>query len=280
MENLSNIDQPQRTSQEELQLKITRLIKTQGLVDKNGAMSDELYDLNRHYMNEILPNLYLSGMQPTYQLYYLQQQKIDSILTVADVLEPQFPDQFEYKIIEISDDIESNIHQHLDECVTFIRKRIDSGKTVLVHCAAGVSRSASVITAYVMTVKSLSRDDALAYVRTRRPAVHPNDGFMCQLLEYQKILEERRRKENDNKQSIKPNKYVKGKQPEEKKQSNNIGKKQNVMTNSTNNSGQNQKSNNSNSSQQQVKGKVNAQVSAGKTINKTGASKVQPQKKQ
>eukprot|EP00347_Sterkiella_histriomuscorum_P008975 403343011 len=208
MESLSNTDQPQRTSQEELQLKITRLIKTQGLVDKNGAMSDELYDLSRHYMNEILPNLYLSGMQPT----------------------AQFPDQFEYKIIEISDDIESNIHQHLDECVAFIRKRIDSGKTVLVHCAAGVSRSASVITAYVMSVKCLSRDDALAFVRTRRPAVHPNDGFMCQLLEYQKILEERRKIVNDSRVQIKQHKYVKGNQPEEKKQSNNIGiKKPNIM---------------------------------------------------
>ena len=43
--------------------------------------------------------------------------KVSAVLTVADTLEPKFPYYFEYKVIEISDDPESNLKQHLLECI-------------------------------------------------------------------------------------------------------------------------------------------------------------------
>ena len=73
-------------------------------------MSDELYDKTRNYMNEILPpHLYLSGMQPTFNKDYLNSNRIKAILTVADSIEPSFPLDFQYKIINIDDDPEHDI---------------------------------------------------------------------------------------------------------------------------------------------------------------------------
>ncbi len=45
----------------------------------------------------------------------------------------------------------------------------------------GVSRSATIILAYLMHYKYLSLDEALAKLVAARNVVHPNDGFMAQL---------------------------------------------------------------------------------------------------
>ena len=143
------------------------------------CMSEEEYLRNRNNADQILPNLYLSGMQPTFRLDYLKELKIDVIFTAADSIDPSFPNDFEYKVLEVDDDASVDLLKHFPSAIEFIQARIDQGKTVLVHCAAGVSRSASVVTSFVMHKLGLRRDEALAFVRKSRPAVHPNDGFMA-----------------------------------------------------------------------------------------------------
>lgn len=54
----------------------------------------------------------------------------------------------------------------------------------LVHCNAGVSRSASIVIGYLMLREGLSFDDALRQVKLARPSVCPNPGFYQQLKNY------------------------------------------------------------------------------------------------
>jgi protein-tyrosine phosphatase len=56
------------------------------------------------------------------------------------------------------------------------RARRDGG--VLVHCAAGVSRSAAVVMGYLMWKYGHSLQDALRIVRRARPCVRPNTGYV------------------------------------------------------------------------------------------------------
>ncbi len=51
----------------------------------------------------------------------------------------------------------------------------------LVHCQAGVSRSASFIIAFVMKRIKCSLEQAYTFVKQRRPMVFPNFGFQHQL---------------------------------------------------------------------------------------------------
>jgi predicted protein tyrosine phosphatase len=50
---------------------------------------------------------------------------------------------------------------------------------VFIHCAAGISRSATVACAFLMRRKRIALSDALAQLRTARPCVSPNDGTLA-----------------------------------------------------------------------------------------------------
>lgn len=58
----------------------------------------------------------------------------------------------------------------------------EAGGRVLVHCAAGISRSSATIIYYLMTREHKDYNSALQLIRTVRPIVQPNAGFEEQLL--------------------------------------------------------------------------------------------------
>jgi len=57
-----------------------------------------------------------------------------------------------------------------------------------VHCMGGVSRSPTIILAYLMERYNLSLKKALQYMVDRKDKVCPNTGFYNQLEEYEKKL--------------------------------------------------------------------------------------------
>jgi hypothetical protein len=76
----------------------------------------------------------------------------------------------------------------LKKMVNFVDARRREGDTVFVHCRNGVSRSGFVVTAYLMFEHSWGRDEALAFLRTRRPEARPHRAFMARLLEWEKVV--------------------------------------------------------------------------------------------
>ena len=65
---------------------------------------------------------------------------------------------------------------YLDDATTFIADHIAKG-CVLVHCGAGISRSAAVVIAYLCRYAGMSYAEALAFVKAKRPQVAPADVF-------------------------------------------------------------------------------------------------------
>ncbi len=76
----------------------------------------------------------------------------------------------------------------LREQVAFVEAERSAGRTVYVHCRAGVSRGGMVVVAYYMARNGWARDQALDFVRSRRPAVRPNPAFMRLLSEWERSL--------------------------------------------------------------------------------------------
>ncbi|NXS04440.1 DUS15 phosphatase, partial [Oxylabes madagascariensis] len=74
--------------------------------------------------------------------------------------------------------------RHFKECISFIHQCRLHGGNCLVHCLAGISRSTTVVVAYVMVVTELSCQEVLDAIRTIRPVANPNPGFRQQLSEF------------------------------------------------------------------------------------------------
>ena len=70
-----------------------------------------------------------------------------------------------------------NLGTHFKDAIKFIDKAIEEGGCVLVHCAAGISRSGTIICAYLMWKNRWTFDQAWEYGITKRKEMYPNKGF-------------------------------------------------------------------------------------------------------
>ena len=110
---------------------------------------------------------------------------IGAIITVMGEAELKVPSGIRHLRILISDDPAENIKCFFESASTFISDELPKTH-VLVHCKAGVSRSASIVAAYLMRHKSMTLDKALEHLRSCRPIVSPNKGFLTQLRNWEK----------------------------------------------------------------------------------------------
>jgi predicted protein tyrosine phosphatase len=143
-------------------------------------------------INLVLDGLYISAQHPTGYSQVMKQHGITHICSCLEV-EPLFPRDFEYLVLPLEDVHDQDIRSHFDKTFNFISKarKKDKGR-VLVHCAAGISRSSTIIIAYLMREYALSLEDALVMTRNARPFVQPNDGFFQQLRDYEEYLNQLR----------------------------------------------------------------------------------------
>ncbi|XP_055262556.1 dual specificity protein phosphatase 22 isoform X1 [Moschus berezovskii] len=77
--------------------------------------------------------------------------------------------------------------RHFKESIKFIHECRLQGEGCLVHCLAGVSRSVTLVVAYIMTVTNFGWEDALHTVRAGRSCANPNLGFQRQLQEFEEL---------------------------------------------------------------------------------------------
>ncbi|XP_048401789.1 dual specificity protein phosphatase 8-like isoform X2 [Stegostoma tigrinum] len=137
----------------------------------------------------ILPHLYLGSQKDVLNKDLMVQNGITYVLNASNSCpKPDFISESHFMRIPVNDNYCEKLLPWLDESVVFIDKAKVSNCRVLVHCLAGISRSATVAIAYIMKTMGLSSDDAYRFVKDRRPSISPNFNFMGQLLEYEKGL--------------------------------------------------------------------------------------------
>nr|CAG8434557.1 4296_t:CDS:2 [Entrophospora candida] len=69
---------------------------------------------------------------------------------------------------------QENLISDFDSAFAFINEARSAGKSILVHCQCGVSRSASLIIGYVMEANSMNLNQAYEFVKNRSPYISPN----------------------------------------------------------------------------------------------------------
>ena len=100
----------------------------------------------------------------------------------------KLPDNIKELHLNIKDDDNFNLNPFFEESNLFINKVRLSGDIMLIHCKYGISRSVSLIIAYLIKYFGFTVDKALSYIQTKRNQVNPNKGFLDQLYEYEKHI--------------------------------------------------------------------------------------------
>ncbi|XP_077568937.1 dual specificity protein phosphatase 22-A isoform X1 [Stigmatopora nigra] len=136
------------------------------------------------FASQVVDGLYLGNIRDAENQKSLSENGITHILSVYNNARPVFQDKT-YLCIHAADASSQNLSQHFKECIQFIHECRLNGGACLVHCLAGVSRSTTMVVAYLMTVTHYSWEECLTAVKAVRSFVGPNSGFLEQLQEYQ-----------------------------------------------------------------------------------------------
>lgn len=128
------------------------------------------------WFDQISDQIWLGGA-PTYQRDY-DFVVANNIRAVVDVRAEREADKeiyqqhgIDYLQLKVLDVMVPTAEQ-LDEGVALIAREVDSGKSVLIHCAKGRGRSATLLAAYLMLHKGMSYFEARDFLLSRRPLVN------------------------------------------------------------------------------------------------------------
>ena len=143
-------------------------------------------------LHELTDFLYLGSFAGSKEM---SKNNITHVLNLAKEIDKGLYDMydvdmnsFQYHGLELRDSADETIAPYFDECFRIIESARDSGGKILVHCIAGVSRSATVCIAYFMKHRDMTLKEAYFYVKGKRPVIRPNHGFWKQLIQYEYAL--------------------------------------------------------------------------------------------
>ncbi|XP_017055749.1 dual specificity protein phosphatase 18 isoform X2 [Drosophila ficusphila] len=138
-------------------------------------------------MSRLTPSLILCGAAAVVPAY-MDKLGVSCVINVAPELpDTPLPSQKNplYLRIDAQDRSEVDLSKHFDEVADLIEEVRRSGGCSLIHCVAGVSRSASLCLAYLMKHAGMSLREAYQHIQSIRPQVRPNSGFFQQLRRYE-----------------------------------------------------------------------------------------------
>ncbi|KAJ8680385.1 hypothetical protein QAD02_016172 [Eretmocerus hayati] len=157
--------------------------------NKDDILTREDFDAGPSSYDEIEPNLYLGNLTAATDIDWLRKTEISHILSVDSCPLPRkiqdiLPD-ITLKYMQFSDMPREDLLTSFNDSNQFIENALESGGKILVHCYFGVSRSATIVIAFIMRKYSLPFTSAYEMVKKKRRFVGPNAGFIAQLQLYE-----------------------------------------------------------------------------------------------
>ncbi|WOL00689.1 protein-tyrosine-phosphatase MKP1 [Canna indica] len=137
--------------------------------------------------SKVADHIYLGGDYVARNREILRQHGITHVLNCVGFVCPEyFKSDLVYKTLWLQDSPTEDITSILYDVFDYFEDVRQEGGRVFVHCCQGVSRSTSLVIAYLMWREGQSFDDAFQFVKAARRIANPNMGFACQLLQCQK----------------------------------------------------------------------------------------------
>lgn len=171
---------------------ISKIERTTGKVPAGAQQTAwmALMPAPRNQFNEVYPSILLGSSAIVENLEQLKEMCITHIVNCAQG--PKFnqinTDQnfydsagIQFYGIKANDVLTFNMTPYFSPASCFIDDALGSGGKVYVHCVSGVSRSATIVIAFLILKRNMQLMDAIKTVREKREIL-PNDGFLKQLM--------------------------------------------------------------------------------------------------
>jgi len=143
---------------------------------------------------KVINNMWLGDYYDAHKVDFLTRNGIKFVLNISHEC---MPDKELYEKLGIQvmhvlqeDRDADKLKPHMDAMLEFIHNALVSELPIIVHCRMGVSRSATVVIAYLIkygldinVVKPMLYTDAFMHVKNIRPYINPNFDFVLMLRE-------------------------------------------------------------------------------------------------
>ena len=139
-------------------------------------------------ISQINDHIYIGNKHVAANVNQLQEHGITHVVNCAEELEhivQSYDENMNWLFLPMIDcRYEGNVVDYIPQAIEFIDSAITNNHKVLIHCAAGISRSSSIAIAYIMHKNNLRYDRAYSRVVYKRPCCKPNSRFVEQLKNY------------------------------------------------------------------------------------------------
>lgn len=166
----------------------SKMIKKKKSISKKLKLNLKI-DIPSNY-SEIIPGLYLGEVISAVNKEDLLKHNITAIVNCTTSFKSSFEeiDYFNIKVLDSGDaESVSLMTAALQPAANFIHEKLSQGDKVLVHCHRGLSRSPTIIAAYLILFQKLSVDQAISVIKNKR-FVKPRLEFKQALMKLEKDL--------------------------------------------------------------------------------------------
>jgi protein-tyrosine phosphatase len=170
--------------------KILKNVKKRRCNMCNQLINDYLF--TAHYSShpsQILPGIYLGNYINANNLEEIRRLRINYILNCAsDIKINNLPTDLKYCHLDMIDSPQLNIFQYFGKAFAFIESARKNNCNILIHCKLGISRSTSILIAYMIKHYGYSVKKSLDLIKSKRKQVNPNNGFINQLYSFERYI--------------------------------------------------------------------------------------------
>jgi protein-tyrosine phosphatase len=170
--------------------KILKNVKKRKCNMCNQLINDYLF--TAHYSShpsQILPGIYLGNYINANNLEEIRRLRINYILNCAsDIKINNLPTDVKYCHLDMIDSPQLNIFQYFGKAFAFIESARKNNCNILIHCKLGISRSTSILIAYMIKHYGYSVKKSLDLIKSKRKQVNPNNGFINQLYSFERYI--------------------------------------------------------------------------------------------
>ena len=141
----------------------------------------------------IINNLWLGNYHSSVNKDFLIKNNIKLVINCSRNLDfLDIPETYKFRI-DVHDDLSERtnmiIYKNLNYVINLINKYLSKNQGVLVHCRAGMQRSATVIAGYLMKINKLNKEKLIKLIKSNRfIAFSPNANYGGLLSKYEKDL--------------------------------------------------------------------------------------------